>query len=634
MNCLPPRRILFVLTLLPFVVCAGIASAETAIGVRLVHNNPGLVVDLGVGLWAVPLPMDWDNDGDNDLVVSSAGMPCRGVYFFENDGSGIFQPGKRLDTGKANVTVSYLDDGPVVCEPNKAYPDFRNTLYENPQEIPYEKKFYSGRTNQWKYVDYDGDAVYDLIIGVSDWRDYGWDNAYDSNGNWTHGPIHGNVYWIKNLGTNESPRYGEAIQIRAGNEPVNVFGCPSPNFVDWDGDGDLDLICGEFLDRIIYFENTGTRTKPVYQPGRFLESNGQTIHLELEMLQVVVLDWDKDDDPDIIVGKEDGRVVLIENTGVMKNGLPELKPPTYFRQHADSVKCGALVTPFVFDWDDDGDDDIIEGNTAGFLEWVENLDGKNPPKWSEPRRLEADGKTIRIMAGPNLSIQGPAEAKWGYTVPYIADWDMDGLPDIVINTIVGKIEWYRNIGTRKQPRLAAAQPVEVEWNGPPPKPAWNWWNPAPKELVVQWRTRPVILDLNHDGLNDLIIIDHEGYLSFFERERRGDNLILHPGKRIFLDEERKPLCLNDGEAGKSGRRKIDLVDWDADGDLDMLINSPKESPAETRNIALYENIGEKDAYVFKYHGDITKQQLEGHTTCPTTTDWNKDGVRDLLVGAE
>ncbi|MGI6458480.1 MAG: hypothetical protein ACOX5R_23090 [bacterium] len=30
---------------------------------RVAYNHPDLVVDLGIGLWAIPLPMDWDGDG-------------------------------------------------------------------------------------------------------------------------------------------------------------------------------------------------------------------------------------------------------------------------------------------------------------------------------------------------------------------------------------------------------------------------------------------------------------------------------------------------------------------------------------------------------------------------------------------
>ncbi len=602
---------------------------------RLPYNNPDLIVDLGVGLWATPLPMDWDDDGDTDLLVSTADVPYDGVYYFENVGSGVFKAGERLADGRKNVTVSYVGDEVIVCEPGVMYTDFKENLFENPQKINYEQDFYSGRTNQWKFADYDGDGVYDLLVGASDWREYGWDDAFDSSGNWTHGPLHGYVYWAKNIGTNESPKYEKAKQVYADGEPVDVYGCPSPNLVDWDEDGDLDLICGEFLDRITYFENVGSRTSPKYASGQFLKTDGQTIHMELEMIQVVACDFDRDGDVDLVIGQEDGRVAGIENTGRIDNGMPVLKRPVFGKQRADHVKCGALVTPCSFDWDGDGDEDLVCGNTAGFLEWIENLGrGNATPSWGEPKRLEANGDPIRIMAGPNLSIQGPAEAKWGYTVPYVADWDMDGLPDIVMSSIIGKIVWFRNIGTRTDPKLAAAQPVRVEWNGKSPKPAWNWWFPEPNELVVQWRTRPIVWDLNQDGLNDLIVIDHEGYLSFFERARSGNRLILMPGNRIFQNENGSPLRLSEREAGGSGRRKIDLVDWDNDGDLDLLINSPRKSPQETRNIAWYENTGTKDDFVFAYRGNITNVRLEGHTTSPTTVDWDRDGIRDLLVGAE
>ena len=620
------------------IVCSASSLAADGVALRAQHrlpyNNPELVVDVGVGLWAIPFPMDWDKDGDNDLVVSTADWPYRGVYLFENDGSGVFQAAKRLGDGKKNVMVSYVGDNVVVCEPGKAYRDFRNSVYAKPTDIPYKQEFYSGRTNQWRYADYDGDGVLDLLFGASDWKEYGWDNAFDSSGKWLRGPLHGYVYWARNLASNDAPKYAKAENIQAAGEKIDVYGCPSPNLVDWDNDGDMDLICGEFLDRISFFENIGTRTAPQYAEGRFLEVNGKRLHMELEMLQVVVFDWDQDGDADIVVGQEDGRVAWIENAGPGADGTPRIKAPVFFQQRAENVQWEALTTPCSIDWDGDGDEDIICGNTAGFVGFIENLGGGGDPKWAAPQRLEAGGEVIRIMAGPNLSIQGPAEAKWGYTVPYAADWDMDGLPDIVMNTIVGKIVWYRNVGTRTAPRLAPGRPVEVEWPGTPPKPAWFWWNPAPKELVVQWRSRPIVSDIDKDGLNDLMLIDHEGYLSLFRREKRDGKLILLPGERVFKNAKGEALRLSDREAGGSGRRKIDLVDWDGDGDGDILINSPRSSPNETRNIAYYENIGKGGAYVFQYRGDITKVQLEGHTTSPTTTDWDGDGVRDLLVGAE
>ena len=594
--------------------------------VRLNYNNPDLIVDLGVGLWANPIPVDWDLDGDNDLLVSTSDKPSNGLYFFENNGNNVFSPGKRIADGKKRMSVSWPGGKIAVCSPGIIYKEFREQLYSNPAKIRYKQEFYSGRTNQWKYADYNGDGIFDLIIGASDWREYGWDDAFNSEGNWTNGPLHGYVYWVKNNGSNKNPEYGKVRNILADNKPLDVYGKPSPNLVDWDNDGDLDLICGEFLDRITFFENIGSRKDPEYAKGKFLQINGKTLHLELEMPEVVVFDWDNDKDPDIIVGKEDGRVVLIENRGMDQNGLPLLKEPEYFKQRAKSVKCGALSTPCSYDWDGDGDEDLITGNTAGFIEWIENLDGQNPPKWSAPLRLKTDGEDFRIMAGPNMSIQGPAEAKWGYTVPYVADWNMDGLPDILFNSITGQIQWLPNIGTRTQPKLANASPVKVDWSENPPKPAWNWWDPNPEELVVQWRTRPIVVDLNEDGLNDLVVIDHEGYLSFFERKKSNDKLILMPGKRIFHDDKGKLLRLNPKKAGSSGRRKIDLVDWDNDGDYDLLVN--------TINTALYRNIGGNTKFIFEYIGDLSSVILGGHSTSPTTVDWNGDGIRDLLIGAE
>lgn len=615
--------------------CSFVIAQSNHASKRIPYNHPGLTVDLGVGLWAIPLPLDYDNDGDNDLVVSTNDVPYNGTYFFENDGSKVLKPGVKIGAGKRNITISYTDYEPHITIPGTKFKNFNQSALNEETKIPYEQDFYAGRANQWKYADYDGDGLTDLIFGVSDWQEYGWDNAYDANGKWTNGKIHGYVYWAKNNGTKEQPQYQKAVKIEADGKPIDVFGCPSPNFVDWDNDGDLDLICGEFLDRLSYFENTGNRTHPVYTSKGFMQINGETIHFELQMLQVTAFDWEQDGDLDIIVGKEDGRVAWIENLGLDDNNQAILLPPKYFQQQADNVKCGALVTPCSIDWDGDGDEDLICGNTAGFIEFIENLGGGSSPNWNAPQRLTADDKVIRYMAGKNLSIQGPAEAKWGYTVPYAADWNMDGLPDIIVNTIIGKIEWFENIGTRAKPKLAAAKLVEVGWDGTPPKPAWNWWNPNQKELVVQWRTRPIIHDLNQDGINDLILIDHEGYLCFYERSKTNTGLQTLPGKRVFVDENNNPLRLNDGIGGKSGRRKIDLVDWDGDGDMDLLINSPNTSPAETRNIAWYENVKQDGVQIsFRYGGDITTDRLEGHTTSPTTVDWNSGGIRDLVVGGE
>jgi len=601
----------------------------------IAYNHPGLVTDLGVGLWAWPLPVDFDGDGDLDLVVSCPDKPHNGAYFFENSTGRVkfpvFKPGRRISKGLTNVSPSYPDGKLHVLSPGMEHPDFVHTGLERGVKLPLPANLHPNkvRANQWKYVDYDGDGKLDLVVGVEDWTEYGWDDAYDRNGNWTRGPLHGLLYFVRNTGTTAAPTYAEPQKIQAGGQPVDVFGMPSPNFADWDGDGDLDLLCGEFLDGFTYFRNLGTRTRPEYAPGVRLQSGSKPLAMDLEMIVPVAIDWDGDQDLDLVVGDEDGRVALVENTGELKGHLPQFLLPRYFQQEAADVKCGALASPVATDWDGDGDHDIVSGNTAGYIQFYENLSGSGveQPRWSALRRLVAGGKVLRVQAGPNGSIQGPCEAKWGYTTLSVADWDLDGLSDLVVNSIWGKVQWYRNTGTRKAPTLAAAQPVEVMWPAAPPKPAWTWWEPQGKELATQWRTTPVVTDLNADGLPDLVMLDHEGYLAFFPRRRQGSKLELLPGQRVLMDEKGNPLRLNEGRAGKSGRRKLTIGDWDGDGRLDVLVNS--------ENARLLRQVDHRDGrWIFRDEGNLDTRPLAAHDTSPTLVDWNGDRVPDLLLGAE
>ncbi len=612
---------------------------------RIKYNNPGLVVDLGVGLWAWPVPCDADGDGDHDLIVVCPDKPYNGTYLFENTAGPnekmpVFKAARRLGAGKHYAMPSYVAGGLRVLTPGAEYPDFLKTGLDTGAKLPLSANIHKSevgktpglfkvRHNQWRYVDFDGDKALDLVVAVEDWADYGWDDAWDANGRWTNGPLHGLVYVVRNTGSTEQPKYAEPKLLEAGGQRLDTFGCPSPNFADFDADGDLDLLCGEFLDGFTYFENVGSRTKPEYASGRRLMSGERPLAMDLEMIVPVAFDWDRDGDFDLIVGDEDGRVALVENLGRVVDRLPQFAPPRYFQQEADELQCGALSTPVGFDWDGDGDLDLVSGNTSGYIEFFENLSGPKvaSPKWAAAKRLEAGGKTFRVMAGPNGSIQGPAEAKWGYTTLNVADWDYDGLPDIVFNSIWGRVQWLRNIGTRTEPKLAEPQSIEVEWPDTPPKPAWTWWTPRGKELVTQWRTTPVVADWNNDGLLDLAMLDHEGFLALFERTKIGEQLNLLPPRRAFLDEKSQPLHLNAGRAGKSGRRKLSAVDWDGDGKLDLLVNS--------ENANWLRQVESRDGtWLFKDMGKLDSRNIASHDVSPSTVDWDDDGIPDFLGGAE
>ncbi|MFV0267093.1 MAG: hypothetical protein ACK5HT_08155 [Draconibacterium sp.] len=615
---------------------------------RLSYNNPELLVDLGVGLWAWPLPMDYNDDGLIDLLVVCTDTPYNGVYYFENTGDfdadklPIFKPSKRIGDAEQNVRISYHNDEPLITTPGKLHADFKDNCFNAPKSIPADNMnntiAHLGRirANQWQLVDFNKNGILDLLVGIGVWGPrkyrgseyYGWDNAYNKEGQWTNGPIRGYLYLSRNEGSNDKPVYDETSQLfDTDGIPLEVFGMPSPNYADFNGDDKPDILCGEFRDRFTFFENVGTIENPLFAPGKPLTNGDQIIRMDLCMITPVAFDFTGNGWPDLIVGDEDGRVALIEHTGKVIDGMPVFLQPRHFKQKADKVKFGALATPIGYDWNGDGLDDIITGNTAGHIAFIKNLGG-NPVKWDAPKLLEADGDVIRIMAGSNGSIQGPAEAKWGYTTVSIANWNHNGLPDIIVNSIWGKIVWFENVGTRTNPILKSAKPIEVEWKGKAPHPAWNWWSPTENELVTQWRTTPVAIDWTGDGLTDLVMLDHEGYLSLFRRKKHGDNLILLPGERVFrLKDKEGPLRLNEKEAGGSGRRKISIVDFDNDGRLDLLLNS--------QNATFFRNIGiEKGITTFEDAGLLDERKLAGHTSSPTVINLTGEKSKDLLIGAE
>jgi hypothetical protein len=635
---------------------------------RLAYNNPGTLVDLGVGLWAWPLPMDYNGDGLMDLVVVCTDKPYNGTWFFENSGQTdpqtklpVFKPAVLVGKSAPSVGISYVTGKPVVTATasvkrgdtydfrGNTFPDFTNSQFAKPAKLSVPEKIFTEpgniRQNQWQLVDFDGDGVLDVSLGIDFWGDFGPLNggagAFNAQGEWTRGKLRGYVYILRNTGTNDQPSYAAPMRLQGGGKDVDPYGMPSPMWGDFRGTGKLDLICGEFRDGFTFYENTGTRTRPVYAAGRTLTIAGERLHMDLCMITPTAVDFNGDGHLDIVCGDEDGRVAFLENTGKTVDGMPQFLPPRYFRQFAQDVKFGALCTPYAFDWDGDGDEDLIVGNSAGYIAFIENLGG-TPTRWAAPRYLSAGGQLIREQAGPNGSIQGPAEAKWGYSILSVADWDGDGLPDIMTNGIWGKIVWYKNIGTRTAPKLAAGQPVELTLppGAPNPAPAWNWWKPKGSELVSQWRTTPQMFDWNGDGLMDLVMSDADGYLALYER-RRGANgkLELLPAQRVFWSEgasvfnsngqpqnkESGLLRLTAGVYGSGGRRTFCIVDWDGDGKPDILMNS-------NPNVNFFRNLGKNAAgqWAFRDEGPVSTHLLTGHATKPTYFA----ATRELLIGAE
>ncbi len=137
------------------------------------------------------------------------------------------------------------------------------------------------------------------------------------------------------------------------------------------------------------------------------------------------------------------------------------------------------------DWEGDGDLDLILGSNGGALFLRLNEGTRSKPAFAtESVKLEgADGA---------LAVPG------GHAIPTIADWDGDGLPDILSGTGNGGVVWFRNVGKKHAPAFAKAAFLLAA------NPAGELSEPsAPGQ-----RTQVAVADHDGDGDLDLLVGDY------------------------------------------------------------------------------------------------------------------------------
>ena len=136
------------------------------------------------------------------------------------------------------------------------------------------------------------------------------------------------------------------------------------------------------------------------------------------------------------------------------------------------------------------------------------------------------------------------------------------------------------------------------------------------------------VDFNADGLCDLVGLDYEGYLVFYERYQENGTLKLKQGERVFVTGNRMPLRLTNGTGGESGRIKIAITDWNLDGMLDIVVLTQT-------HFEWYKTKSVSDGSVLvQSQGTLCVGSIAGHHQGFTVTDWDGDGDMDIISGTE
>jgi hypothetical protein len=140
--------------------------------------------------------------------------------------------------------------------------------------------------------------------------------------------------------------------------------------VDWDGDGDYDLIVGDIVGNVYLIPNEGTPKAYAFGKEKRLFAGGQPVRVQ-SRAGPCAADWDGDGDLDLLVGADDGSVSLFRNTGSRQ--APELAaavqlvPPGEAGSRAEAPKearRGTRSKICVADWNGDGRLDLLVGDLA------------------------------------------------------------------------------------------------------------------------------------------------------------------------------------------------------------------------------------------------------------------------------
>jgi hypothetical protein len=241
-------------------------------------------------------------------------------------------------------------------------------------------------------------------------------------------------------------------------------------------------------------------------------------------------------------------------------GAPVFQDPVPLQQEDAALYTGTLPSPSVIDWDGDGATDLVVGNSEGFILFFRNIGTDAAPRFLTGERLRAAGRDIHHQAGYSGSVQGTAEARWGYVSPTAFDWNEDGRPDLVVGDITGNYVVYLNRGTRTSPALDAARPLYCDG----------------LDLHGTWRSRPAVGRLG--ARVALVIPDGEGHLHLYWRI---DDYNVADGGKLRLDDGTLISTTYD-PAGGTGRCKLDFYDVDRDGRLDLLAGTGRRGAIPNR----------------------------------------------------
>jgi len=346
----------------------------------------------------------------------------------------------------------------------------------------------------------------------------------------------------------------------------------SPALVDWNGDGQLDLLLG-WEGQLLWYQLRGVALRggqavKLADGTKIGEAIRQT-DPQAGHLAPAVGDVDGDGDDDLLLGGDDGSVWWLERTTT--DGGYKWEAPRRVMAGGSSTGGSSRARPCVLDWEGDGDKDILVGQADGAL-WL--LPGG--AKGLEPaERIPVRGQGRMTVLAPQVACSG----------------------EIWLGTAEGFVLKARASSAALEcdgKLLARPVPLDV--------------GEAPAVSAVDW---------NGDGHLDLLVGNRFGEVCIFEQVAVGEKLMMASAKVVAAAS---------GFVSAAGYAWPRCADADGDGDLDMFVGTGEGL------IELWINSGR---FVRKGPIQVVGRVIRtAGAALVVPCDYDRDGDVDLFVGSK
>ena len=360
-----------------------------------------------------------------------------------------------------------------------------------------------------------------------------------------------NIWFYENISANEEVNLNLVQKNALTDEMIEVGSGAHPVFFDYNSDGLMDLIVanygyyqdgGNFNSQLALYKNSGTLAEPSFEWVTDDFSGLGALNFENNIIPTFG-DLDNDGDLDMIVGDSNGNIHLLKNIPNTSNEAEfYINTIEFF-----DIDVGSFASPFLVDIDRDEDLDLIIGSRQGAISYYENQGDLN----------NANFVLTNDTLG-NIDLTDPIY-NTAYTTPCVVDSE-NGF-ELFVGTEKGTLYHYNTI--------------DDNLNG-----SFEIVSDYVQLFSKSIKTAPAIYDLNNDGWNDMLIGVFTGGVhllwgselsSFSMKEESNQNSVViypNPSPSIFNIKTNKVIsnatvfALNGDEVLKSyNSSKFDLTEF-------------------------------------------------------------------------